>query len=219
MPDKPSVAVIGNIGAGKSTLLQQLRETTVPGQWMFVDEPVQEWRDNGLLAAFYANPAHMGVAFQFVAFTSRLKLLAQQAQQRGSRGIISDNHIVVDRYVFADANLGKDEQVMNAYCYMWDTWKLMAPESRLDLVIYLRQSPTACLRRVEQRGRAEETGVDLAYLESLHARFEDLAVHPDRFGDRCDFHMIEVEGMSQGKVCALARTLCNSWTGQQHATI
>jgi len=42
-----------------------------------------------------------------------------------------------------------------------------------DGFIYLAASPETCMRRMKLRGRGEEGGVSLEYLENLHAKHEE----------------------------------------------
>jgi Mrp family chromosome partitioning ATPase len=43
----------------------------------------------------------------------------------------------------------------------------------VDGFVYLRTTPDTCLSRGQKRGRAEEAGVPLSYLQELHARHEE----------------------------------------------
>ena len=42
-----------------------------------------------------------------------------------------------------------------------------------DGFIYLAASPETCMRRMKLRGRGEEGGVSLEYLENLHSKHEE----------------------------------------------
>ena len=57
----------------------------------------------------------------------------------------------VSRYDWLDSNLGLN----------------------LDLIVYLRTSPEVAFERLRQRGRKEEEGVPMAFIEGLHQSYED----------------------------------------------
>ncbi len=202
-----SVAVIGNIGVGKSSVLTQFREHG--STWTLVDEPVDEWKKTGLLQAFYEDPKNMAAPFQFATFSSRLKRLKQSITVSKSYGILVDNHMVVDRYVFAKVNLQKTPAAMKAYDYTWDNWQQVVPESYCDVVIYLRAPPSICLQRIKLRNRLEEKDIKLEYLTTLHKHFEKLAMdRTEHFGKDCDFYTLDVKDMSVIEVYEFVHNLC-----------
>lgn len=49
-------------------------------------------------------------------------------------------------------------------------------DCQVDLVVYLRTDPQTCLARVMGRGRPEEAGVTLGFLQDLHQLHEDWLV-------------------------------------------
>ena len=53
------------------------------------------------------------------------------------------------------------------------------PSLTPDGFVYLRTSPTTCLRRLKRRARGEETGVDATYLTSLHSKHESWLLPED----------------------------------------
>lgn len=62
------------------------------------------------------------------------------------------------------------------YCD-WHTWLLKSFKGlRLDGLVYLRSTPSTCMGRLTKRGREEETGVSLEYLDTLHKRHEEWLV-------------------------------------------
>uniref|UniRef100_A0A3B4Y1L1 Zgc:110540 n=1 Tax=Seriola lalandi dorsalis TaxID=1841481 RepID=A0A3B4Y1L1_SERLL len=87
----------------------------------------------------------------------------------------------VYRYVFASnlfecGNLSDTEW---AVYQDWHTWLLnqFEPEIALDGIIYLRAQPQRCMQRLLRRGREEEQGIPLEYLEQLHFRHEAWLYH------------------------------------------
>jgi hypothetical protein len=64
----------------------------------------------------------------------------------------------------------------------WYDWLIQNKPPKVDLIVYLRTSPTVAHERLKKRGREEEAWVTLDYLETLHARHEEwlmvsVAVH------------------------------------------
>ncbi|KAG8439107.1 hypothetical protein GDO86_005353 [Hymenochirus boettgeri] len=87
-----------------------------------------------------------------------------------------ERSVYSDRYVFAtslfeSANINEMEW---AIYQDWHTWLLnqFKSEIELDGIIYLRATPEKCMSRLHSRGREEEQGIELEYLESLHYKHE-----------------------------------------------
>ena len=70
-------------GVGKSTLLKHLQKTGVlekdlpkNTKVIYVQEPVDQWRERGWLQQFYQDPSQNAAAFQFLVFDSHVDSLA-----------------------------------------------------------------------------------------------------------------------------------------------
>lgn len=75
------------------------------------------------------------------------------------------------------------KNILYVECYDWPQvackWyqQLTAiTDCQADLVVYLRTDPQTCLARVMGRGRPEEAGLTLSFLQDLHQLHEDWLV-------------------------------------------
>ena len=176
------ISLEGNIGAGKSTLLRALRRRGV----LTIDEPLSKWQGkNGetnrtnLLDDFYRDPARWAFTFQTFAFLSRAQGAVDalaEADRAGALCVVLERSLQSDRHCFATNCLMTElfsESEWNVYAdyHSWILGKF--PELRVDGAVYLRTDPATCMRRIQQRGRTEESSVPLEYLEQLHARHEE----------------------------------------------
>lgn len=138
-----------------------------------------------LLDMMYQEPARWSYTFQTFSFMSRLKvqlepfpeklLQAKKAVQVFERSVYSD------RYIFAK-NLFENGSLSDIEWYIYQDWhsfllQEFASQLRLHGFIYLQATPQVCLKRLHQRARKEEKGVELAYLEQLHGQHEAWLVH------------------------------------------
>lgn len=178
------IAIEGPIGAGKTTLAQRLAAR--------IDaEPLLEQpADNPFLGRFYDDMA--GYAFQtqlFFLFQRQKQLQAIAQPSMFARTVVSDFMFAKDA-VFAKLTLSDDEYRLYAQMHAPIAAQLPQP----DLVIWLRASPPALLRRVQQRGVVIEQAIDLGYLDRLaraYAEFFDgyqgapvYAIDSERFDPR-----------------------------------
>ncbi|XP_068187736.1 deoxycytidine kinase 2-like [Antennarius striatus] len=196
------ISIEGNIAAGKSTFVRVLQGASE--EWEVIPEPIAKWcniqKDSedvhqelsssqksggNLLQMLYDKPSRWSYTFQSYACLSRVR--AQLApptiklQQAEKPVQFYERSVYSDRYVFASTlfecgNLTETE--WNVY-QDWHTWTLsqFEPEIALDGIIYLRAQPQRCMQRLLHRGREEEEGIPLDYLEQLHFKHEAWLYH------------------------------------------
>lgn len=206
------VSVIGNISSGKSTLTRGIADDP-ESNFHSVEEPVKKWLDTGLLDHFYNRTTpNMPYIFQQHAFIDRIVafretyfgLLAKSIptlidpnRPNTLIELVTDSHVVVDRWVFAShLNDTGDipDKLMNLYVDTFDNWVSLLPCYRPQIVLYLKTTPNACLQRKYDRGRTEENGVGIQYLQSLHEKFESIAKDPSHhFGKDCNFVILDAD--------------------------
>ena len=169
MSDKQSlqdlfIGIAGLIGAGKTTLATALGEHLgLPVYY----EPVA---DNEYLEDFYRDTAEYAFATQIYLLNRRF----QQHQEiiwRGGGGI-------QDRTIYEDAVFAKtlvnlnlmDERDYRTYL---DLFKHMSNfMCRPNIIVYLDLSPETSMKRIEQRSRNVESGIEMSYLQMLHKEYE-----------------------------------------------
>jgi len=184
---KQWVSIEGPIGAGKSTLISSLsvlngRSTTL------VEEPVDEWIDSGMLKKAYENPQVYNFPAQCTFFTSRIKKFKSVYNQTPANARL----FISERCAFSDmmfwdtqVQLGRvAADLYDAYRDMWDVFQCLQPMPNPTLFVYLRPNLEECMKRVKERGRVEESTVDVPYQEELLRQHDqqlghDYAVMPD----------------------------------------
>ena len=160
----------GNIASGKTTLGAVL---TADPRFNFIPEPVDIWQQGfteNVLARFYGGMDRWSFTFQVCAFSTRIAALTNLPADRINVG---ERSIGCDRYVFAPSlyeQSALDTVEWDIYSHLWETLAPKAP--RPDYILYLRTPAPECLHRLQERRRAEETGVSLAYLQKLEERHD-----------------------------------------------
>ena len=164
------VAIAGNIGVGKTTLTRMLSEKL---GWKAYYERVI---DNPYLADFYGDMKRWSFHLQVFFLSNRF--ITQKEITEWPASCIQDRSIYEDAEIFA-RNL-YDQGSMEARDYSTYTDLYHAVTAILpppNLVIYLRASVNTLLKRIQQRGRAYERQISVAYLEKLNALYEDWFHH------------------------------------------
>ncbi len=163
---KRILVVAGNIGSGKTSLTERLGERL---GWMTAFELVAE---NPYLADFYAN-------MRAWSFHLQIFFLGHRAEQylnlaNSPQSAILDRSIYEDAFIFVRAlyQMGNlNERDYQAYRKLFDlvVSRLPAP----DLLIYLKAPISVIYERIQQRGRAIESGITTEYLQLLETFYDD----------------------------------------------
>lgn len=176
---QPLVFVIESIiGGGKTTLLDSLKSywesqglsvVTVP-------EPVELWKEIGILDAFYENPKENAYKFQTFTYITRVEALQNAYKGNPNADIyILERSVYSDRYFFVDM-LIKDgtmtELEAKLYEKWWKLWKCVVPLFPSKF-IYLKPSIDECMLRLKKRNRKCEEGIPRDYQLRLQERHDD----------------------------------------------
>ncbi|XP_063050471.1 deoxyguanosine kinase, mitochondrial isoform X2 [Engraulis encrasicolus] len=186
------VSIEGNIAVGKSTFASLLQGA---GQdWEVIPEPVSKWQNvegtsqvsqqsavSNLLEMMYADTPRWSYTFQTFSLLSRLRTQLQPPPPHLLHSTdtpvqVYERSVYCDRYIFALTmfELGCINATEWAVYQDWHSFLLQQFGTLLQLegVIYLRASPETCMARLGKRNREEERGVQLDYLQKLHAQHE-----------------------------------------------
>ncbi|XP_043529923.1 deoxycytidine kinase-like [Chiloscyllium plagiosum] len=190
------VSIEGNIAAGKSTLVQILGQASE--DWDVVAEPIARWcnvqtegddseeltasQKNGgnLLQMMYDKPERWSYTFQNYASLSRirsqLRPLSDRVKDSAQPVQFFERSLYSDRYVFA-SNLYESEYINETEWIMYQDWhgwihSYFGKNIELSGIVYLRATPENCMKRLTLRGRPEERGIPMEYLEKLHVKHE-----------------------------------------------
>ncbi|XP_059193028.1 deoxyguanosine kinase, mitochondrial isoform X2 [Centropristis striata] len=190
------VSIEGNIAVGKSTFTRLL-QSACP-DWEVVSEPVSKWQSieggtskgtdappqttvSNLLQMMYQDPQRWSYTFQTFSCMTRLRTQLQPppAHLLSSKGTpvqVYERSVYSDRYIFA-LNMFELGCINSTEWAVYQDWHSFLVEQfghqvELEGIIYLRALPTKCMERLELRGRAEEKGVKLDYLDKLHVQHE-----------------------------------------------
>ncbi|XP_068617161.1 deoxyguanosine kinase, mitochondrial [Brachionichthys hirsutus] len=190
------VSIEGNIAVGKSTFARLL-QAACP-DWEVVAEPVNKWQNvetgssermnsspgetvSNLLQMMYRDPRRWSYTFQTYSCMSRLRTQLQPPpahllRSEGTPVQVYERSIYSDRYIFALTmfELGCINSTEWAVYQDWHSLLVQqfGHKVALEGIIYLRAPPGECMERLEHRGRAEEAGVQLDYLDKLDAQHQ-----------------------------------------------
>ena len=175
-----TVVVDGLIGSGKSTLLKKCLLPRLLERGLsvtIVDEPVEKWKESGLLEAFYNDPKGWASIFQMKAFHDRVR----EMQEKHSKYASTTDVFLLERSHFTDSLFVKvlhktgviGDLQYQIYQEWWSLWEEVVP-LQPDLFVYLRPSLEVVMERVQERARLNETsGVTEDYQQKLQEVHDD----------------------------------------------
>lgn len=169
---KTFILVTGSIATGKTSLLDLLMD-----KFGILKEPVEFWQTgfpDDMLNLMYSDPERWSFTFQMMAFGTRAKTWKEVEEQTPHKCVLMERSVYDDREVFARLALDLGHMTpteYEIYCMMWDfvveQWVI-----KPDLILYLRTPADECLRRIAKRGRLEEEGITLEFLEEIERRYD-----------------------------------------------
>ncbi|XP_067950708.1 deoxynucleoside kinase-like [Watersipora subatra] len=181
---KLTVLVEGNIGAGKTTFLKFMQE--ISSDVTALREPVVKWQNisgTNAMEIIYEDPKRWSMTFQSYV---QLTLLQHHMEPQTSPVKMMERSIFSAHYCFVRNfhNTGKMTDMEFEILDQWFQWLKDSQKLDVDLIIYLRVSPSTCLERLKKRSKTEAAGMPPGYLESLDELHEDWLikrkfVHPD----------------------------------------
>ncbi|KAF2365117.1 Deoxynucleoside kinase domain [Trinorchestia longiramus] len=138
-------------------------------------EPLGKWTDVGgynLLGKLYEDPKRWSFLFQSYVQLTRLHIHLQKGE--GASVKLIERSLQNNRYCFVESGHDSGDLQSSEYdvlCEYFDSFNENL-DLGVDLIVYLRSSPEVVYQRMQQRARAEEAGVPLAYLQTLHTYYE-----------------------------------------------
>jgi deoxyadenosine/deoxycytidine kinase len=179
--DRLMILLEGNIGAGKTTVGRTL---AADGTFGFIEEPTAVWREGfaaNMLGLFYEDPKRWAFTFQICAFITRAKTWREVLALTDHSKVILERSVFCDRYVFAENCYRTGLMGASEYQLYRGLWEFLVTHYCVepDLILYLRTPADICMGRIGSRGRAEEKGIPLEYLQQLEQLHDEwLLNHP-----------------------------------------
>lgn len=188
------ITIDANIGAGKTNACHAISSAAMASGWpaRVLEEPTHHPKFNHFLARYYEDlrtGKNTGGAFAMQMFMlcqryEQHRLAVEQAW--GSQGIV----VVQDRPIYGDtvfATTAMERGFMTAeeyYLYV-DVYRNMSRDVMPpDIFVFLDVSPEECYERMASRGRSQEEGVPLDYLQQLYSNYQKLLSEMRRRGVR-----------------------------------
>ncbi len=161
------IAVEGPIGVGKTTVVEKLAER------LDANKVLEDWATNPFLQPFYEGSD--GASFQLELFFLLMRYRQQQElvqRQLFAQATLCD-YIFEKSRLFAYLNL--DDSELMIYEKLFTLLAESAP--RPDLVVYLQAPTDVLMKRVQTRGRPEESQLSEEYLGEVNRAYNHYFFH------------------------------------------
>lgn len=190
------VSLEGGIGVGKSTVMSKLKSLIehVPGV-VFVDEPVNEWMQSGLLQAMYDGSLNTAT-FQHMVLMSLAADLCRVITLQNPVLVITERSPVSNYHVFAKQNLSGID--LDSYKFVWDRFMGIRPPGIESHYIYLEADAETLTNRIRWRKRSSEDQLSMEYVQAIATR------HTDWMSEEESVHSVDASGSAS---CSFARVL------------
>ena len=188
------ITVDANIGAGKTNACHAVASAASAGGWpaKVLEEPTQHERFPHFLAGYYKDlqsgkNTGGGFAMQMFMLCQRYeqhRLAVELAWGEQGTVVVQDRPIYGDT-VFATTAMERGFMTKEEYELYVDFFRNMSRDVMPpDIFLYLDVPPEECYRRMSVRGREQEEGVPLDYLQHLDKNYKILIQEMRRRGVR-----------------------------------
>lgn len=179
MTDIKIVIVEGIIGAGKSTMIPRMIEY-LEGKGkccIYVPEPVEEWKNSGMLDMFYSDIPKYAYMFHIYTLTTIYNNLKKHLKDaKPGDVLVCERSIFSVRYMFAqnliDQGFFTPQQTQD-FIERFEEFRKDLPDP--SLIVWLDTPVSTCMERIHIRNRGKEiTGVKQEYQQQLwdnHVKF------------------------------------------------
>ncbi len=134
-----------------------------------------------ILDVFYDAPERYAYTFQHYVFMTRYLQEIQSRRENVSLRIL-ERSVFSDKMIFVES-VHENGWMSDMELALFNSWYNPMVQVSPNLVpegfIYLRTSAATCMRRLKQRARGEETGIQLDYLQTLHEKHEAWLYPPE----------------------------------------
>lgn len=156
------ISIAGVIGVGKTTLAKKLA-----GRFdcQMLAEP---YDTNPFMPDVYAGKKELALDSQLYFLTERIKQLNKSILEKGK--IYISDYIFDKELIYSRQTLNSEQLAIYDKNYQCSNSEVVSPV----LVIYLLDSPRACLERIHKRNRPYEQKIELQFLEALDAEYQQL---------------------------------------------
>lgn len=188
------ITIDANIGAGKTNACHAIASAaTASGRIARVlEEPTHHPKFEHFLARYYddlktGKNTGGGFAMQMFMLCQRFeqhRLAVEQAWGEQGIVVIQDRPIYGDT-VFATTAMERGFMTPEEYHLYVDVYRNMSRDVMPpDIFVFLDVSPEECYERMASRGREQEVGVPLDYLQQLYSNYQKLIGEMRRRGVR-----------------------------------
>lgn len=134
-------------------------------------EPTQTYN---ILDVFYDAPERYAYTFQHYVFMTRYLQEIESRSENVSLRIL-ERSVFSDKMIFVESvheNGWMSDMELALFNSWYDPMVQVSPNLVPEGFIYLQTTAATCMRRLKQRARGEETGIQLDYLQTLHEKHE-----------------------------------------------
>jgi len=173
-----NISLEGNIGSGKSTVLELIRQNL---NCTVIPEPIDKWvnlHGLNLLEYSYTSPKEHFFTFQMYVYLTQLE---QYHSMRGNIRIFERSPFSSHK-VFVKSRINSLNIQQTKVCQEWYNF-LTSPSTaafNIDIIIYIRTSPSVALERLKKRDRIEEKSLSQEIITELHDLHEQWLLNENK---------------------------------------
>ena len=176
-----TILLEGNLAVGKTMFLdlfEEMEDNPMRDYTQVIREPVDKWTNYGgvnLLNLFYRDPSKYAFLFESQVFLSMADAHLTPMQP-GKTIRLMERSLFSAQYVFAKNlfyNQYLDVLQSETLTDLYDHLRSREIGHGIDQIVHLYASPEVLLKRIQKRGRPEESQISLMYLQQIEEIYKD----------------------------------------------
>ena len=181
------ICIEGNIGCGKERVTNMLKRHFNNNRTIFVPDNINNWKNKDVLGKFYTETQKYSFLFEIKSTCDKINSISSINKQivflNKSWSSIK-NVWVKSLYESTFMNEMEYETYNKSYNL------LKKPE--IDLIVYVRTSPSKCYENIMQRDIKNEKDITLNFVKKLHKNYEEWIMQTD-----IPIYVVDLENLSE----------------------
>ena len=184
------ICIEGNIGSGKEHISNILKKHFNNNRTIFVPDNINNWRNKDILEKFYKETQKYSFLFEIKSTCDKINSISSINKQI----VFLNKSWSSIKYSWVKSLYESKFMNETEYETYNKTYNLLKKPD-IDLIIYVRTSPSKCYENIMQRDIKNEKDITLNFVKKLHENYEEWIMQTN-----IPVYIVNLENLSEDKL-------------------